>query len=622
MDAFAHPYPPSNWTVDDIETALATAPETFPIPTYHDANQWSAIEHEPTLQPRLKEVFARANSAVEEPLTEVTATGYLEYFRHGTRTGYRDKERRRNLAALAIAECLRRDGLYLDRVWDYLWAVCEQSSWTLPAHLHRSDAEYCEGLPMPVEPEDHAVALRTTTIAKGLAEIVYVFDDLLHPAIRDRIHHEIDRRVFTPYLARDDFRWMEPPGNNWNAVCNGSILVAALHTCEDPARQANIITKAARNMRHYLNGFDADGCTPEGVKYWRYGFGYFVQAAVHLETRTDGEYSLFSPPIVEQIAAFPTRVELSPGRFPAFSDSSERYDLPPYLASELGHRYGIAGLVAHGEAALARKTSVDVFPMLMRDLFWTRDYVPDLEIEHARRDYFPGCGWWISRVAPNEADGLVVAAKAGHNGEPHNHNDCGAFVCHVRGESLVTDPGAGRYDAGYFGAERYEYLATRSVGHAVPIVNGVEQEAGSEYAARISVQESTPDTDLFEMDLTGAYPASAGIKSLQRQFRLDRSAGQMGALEVTDRAEFQSKADGELESILISYFPMDVDDGDLSIRGEYGDLDVSVSGATTSSIEQLTDHTLDDPLWRARFTAADTPTDETTIRLILTPKSA
>lgn len=79
----------------------------------------------------------------------------------------------------------------------------------------------------------------------------------------------------------------------------------------------------------------------------------------------------------------------------------------------------------------------------------------------------------------------MIATKGEHNAEPHNNNDCGSFVVHCRGESFVADLGRNAYDGDYFGERRYEYLATRSLGHFVPHVNGCEQAAGPEHAASV-----------------------------------------------------------------------------------------------------------------------------------------
>ena len=54
----------------------------------------------------------------------------------------------------------------------------------------------------------------------------------------------------------------------------------------------------------------------------------------------------------------------------------------------------------------------------------------------------------IARLVCRTADEspLVVAIKAGHNAENHNHNDIGSFILRVGHETYLSDPGPGHYD--------------------------------------------------------------------------------------------------------------------------------------------------------------------------------
>ena len=52
--------------------------------------------------------------------------------------------------ALVLAECVEGKGRFLDAAADALWAICEESSWCLPAHVSRQQAGV--GLPDVEEP--------------------------------------------------------------------------------------------------------------------------------------------------------------------------------------------------------------------------------------------------------------------------------------------------------------------------------------------------------------------------------------------------------------------------------------------------------------------------------------
>lgn len=587
-----HAYPPREWTADGLAEAIETARGAFPIPIYEDTDTWDALRSDPLTKPLATSLVEYAEQAQDDPIPSLPASRYLEYTRTGNRTRYQDAERdrRKRLTAFVLAECLERDGDYLDDVLDYSWAICEQSTWTWPAHLR--DEQRLDGLPRVVDDEDRTVGLFSVGTALLLAEVAYVLGDRLHPALRERIRTEIDRRILTPYESRDDFSWMAPPTSNWNAVCNAGVAIAALHVLDDADRRARIIAKATRNLRHYLADFDEDGCTAEGIGYWNYGFGNYVALAADLEAVTGGEYSLLSPPIVDRIADYPLKTELSPGHFVPFSDADENGHVAPRAAAWLGNRLDKPGLAARGRWELAHRSdpfeshNVVNLPELLRDLFWTRTVPEDRALPTPpRRHYFGGFDWWISRVDPTDPDALVVAAKGGHNAEAHNHNDCGSVVVHFRGESLLTDPGRPTYDRDYFSDRRYEYFTARSLGHSVPFVNGYEQAAGEEYEATVLDRAASPRTDSFTVDLSGSYPDDAGLDSLRRTVTLDRDRS---AVRLEDEATFAEDAPGSaFESVLISYFPIEATDDALVVTGDRGRAVVTPDEHARFEVEHL-----------------------------------
>jgi hypothetical protein len=618
-ESYDHEYPPAEWSADGIAAALREADETYPIPTYADEAFWRSVREDDDLRGMVDAAHERAAEVADDPVVPLTASGYLHYKREGARAEYPADLRRKNLSALVFAECLEREGRYLDPITDYLWDMCNQPTWTQPQHLSEDGAEYREGLPRPVSPADRQIELRSAGAAKRLAEVTYVLGDRLHPAVRERVHHEIDRKVLTPYLANGDFSWLDS-SHNHNAVCNGSVLIAALHAIEDADRQARIVARAVESMGHYLGGFGADGCTPEGIHYWKYGFAFYTMAAAHLEGRTDGAYSLFSPPVVREIADFPLRIELSRNRFPPFSDASEETDITPYIACKLGRRLGLDALAARGREDVKTQSSVGYFSSALRDAAWSRFEVGDDAPSPARRSLFRDQQWWVARAEPEDAEGLAVAAKGGHNGEPHNHNDVGTFVCHYRRESLLTDPGPGEYDSGYFGDGRYSYFATRSLGHSVPFVNGYEQSAGDEFGATVCDVASHDDTEQFALDITDCYPAEAGLDALRREFELDRTAGSDGRLRVTDRARFAPDApDTDLTGVLVSRAPMTFEGDRLVVTGERSNATVSFDTDLSPAVERVDDHSTGGDVWRARLPAADAGR-EASLEVTVTPE--
>lgn len=627
-EQYEHSYPPGEWTVEDVSRALEVAPERFPFPTIDDEADWDAIRSDDLTGPVAESTLDAASANRGAPPPSLPASLFLDMTRTGDRRRYQHQNARRyrRLGRFAIAECIEREGRYLDDVLDYASAICEQSTWLLPAHLR--EPQNVEGLPGVVPDDERIVALRSAGTAALLAEIDYLLGDRLHPALRERIRHEVDHRVFRPYEARDDLQWLTPPANNWNAVCNAGVSIAALHLCDDRSRTARILTKAAGSLRHYLNDFDEAGCTAEGIGYWNYGFGRYVSLAASLDARTGGELSLLSPPIVRKIARFPLKIELSPGHFPPFSDAEEETEPLPYVACWLGERLDEPALIARGRRALA-STSVSNFSVLLRTLAWCRGTPSDVTVPAADRvTFLKGYDWWIARSDPTDPSGLVVAAKGGHNGEAHNHNDCGSFVVHVGGESLLTDLGAPTYERDFFSDERYEYLVARSLGHSVPYVNGFEQVSGEAYAATVIDRTVDDQRSVLDLELAGCYPDEAGLDSLRRRIELDT---EVDRVTVEDRVRFTDVAPGHrYEAVLVSFDRMSRTGDGIEVTGDRSRVLVAPDpGDADIEVERLEDAINKggnaDPendyrdVWRAFVRPAEAI--ETSLRLVLTPSS-
>ena len=603
-DTFDHEYPPAGWTTKGIAETLQGSAARSPLPAYDDGGVFEELATDDLTAPVVEDIMGRATEAKDEPVPALPASRYLEYHQTGTRGNYETilNTRRSRLSAFALAECFEREGRYLDDILDYAWAACERTTWLLPAHLggeHGDGPQNHAGLAGVVPDEKRNVALRSVGMARLLAELDHVLGDRLHPALRERIRREVDRRVFTPYEAREDFWWFDPPTNNWNAVCNAGVSIAALYLLEDPDRQARIVAKAARSLEGYIADFGPDGETAEGIGYWNYGFGNYVAFAAHLDARTGGEYSLLSPPIIEEIARYPLRIEMSPGRFVPFSDGSEDGRVDPFTACWLGRQLDLPGLAARGRQEFEDDPSVELLGETLRTLQAVRTTPEDLTVPTpSRRVHLTGYDWWLSRVDPADPAGLIVAAKGGHNDESHNHNDLGSFVVHYRGESCLTDLGSPSYDAGYFSERRYEYLVARSLGHSVPHVNGTEQAAGEEYAATVTGRTEGEDADTFGLDLSGAYPDAAGLSSLSRVFTLDRARERV---RIEDEAAFESR-DNEFVEVLISYEPMETREGEIAVTGERGVASIAADPEPDHiGIERLEDAVHERDVWRARL---------------------
>ena len=592
----------------EVEEALKAAPSRRPFPSAEDRKAWEGIKA--AVGDEADELIARAEEAAGEPVPILPATLFLEFKRTGRREGYERpwRIRRDNLAVLALAECLEFRGRFLDPILDLAWAICEESSWAFPAH----QTELAD-IRRPV------VDLGAAMTALDLAELVHLLGRQLDPLLSRRIRDEVDRRCISPYLARHDFWWLynisSRDVNNWNAVCNAGVAGAAIYLEEDLARLAEVLAKAARSLDDYMATFDEDGGSSEGPGYWAYGFGYYVVLADLVETRTDGRVDFLEGEFVRDVARFPLRVLLSPGSFVNFSDCDRNFSPPAPLLAYLSRRLEIPELMALARPAGSRGG----LTWRLRGLFWRPDPNPPPFVP-ADHDFFRGLQWMFARYDPSDPDALVLAAKGGHNAEMHNQNDVGAFIVHFRRESVIADPGRGRYTREYFGPKRYEHFVNSSRGHSVPVPNGCEQRTGRDAAAELLEHGTDGRVDRMVLELGAAYPPEADLASLRRTLALHREEP-MGWVGLVDEVRFSSRP-GTLESPLITFGTAEVKHGSVLLKGERGRLRVTFHPETVAvDVDVVEDVDLADgqtDITRVVFRTRN-PVREGAIRLCIEP---
>jgi hypothetical protein len=213
----------------------------------------------------------------------------------------------------------------------------------------------------------------------------------------------------------------------------------------------------------------------------------------------------------------------------------------------------------------------------LRGLFWWPEAQATGKPALTTHDWYDGMAWMIARLDPTDPNSLVLAAKGGHNQEMHNQNDVGSFIIHMNGESIIPDLGRGRYTLAYFGPTRYEHFVNSSRGHSVPIVNGVEQHVGREYAAAVLEHRAGSDIDLLSIDMKDVYPKEADLASLRRTVALHRDPARPW-VEVTDTIRFAA-GPGTCQSVLTTYAQVEIGSSSVLLRGDKGALTVSFDPA-------------------------------------------
>lgn len=550
-----------------------------------DREAFVAAAHRDAVADLIAEIQADASRA--DPMPELPYRLFRTYVNDGDRMEYEGRyfARRRNLNSAAIAAILDPHAHNITRLSDILWLICDEYSWAVPAH-HRFNTTLGLG-------GDKCIDLFAAETAHALAEIVTMLGNDLEEPVRERVKENIRRRVLIPFLDEPRSRWWETSTNNWAAVCAGAIGMAGLALEEDPLRLAALIERVQRSMSSFLDGFGTDGGCPEGMDYWVYGYGYFVYYAEALRERTGLDLVRGT----EKIAAFPSAVDFGYGQCVSFSDGSSQVVPPTGLMSRLRER------LATPMPQITRMSSFDDdhcyrWAHITRTLMWTDSTVIGLPAP-AGTSWLPDLAWVIHRSELAAGNPIVFAAKGGHNDEPHNHLDLGTFILSVGGQQILSDLGAGVYDADYFGPNRYNALHNSAAGHSVPVVGGVDQCPGADQRATVAKYATFPGRVRLVLDLSQAYGGTA----FRRFFEWHNG----NLLTVTDR--FRETGQDLVERFISRVRPQ-VGDNEIRFDGDTATVVMSYDGdwrTEVDEIDTLNHHASPETVYRLRLTGKTAP---------------
>ena len=533
------------YTTEQLLPILIPRSSWQPYPTSADRSPWNA------LPASLRQSAVRTGETLlgyEWPT--LPATLFLQYTRNGNRRNYEMPhfERRGRLNDLVIAECIESEGRFLDDIANGIWAICEESFWGVPAHIGRQAAG--PGLP---DTREVIVDLFAAETGALLAWASYLLGERLDTAwylLRDRIRREVDTRILTPCLERDDYTWMgfNNPArrvNNWNPWICSNWLTCTLLLEEDSQRRAKSVDKILRTLDNFIDPYPRDGGCDEGPSYWgRAGASLFDNLEL-LYNVSGGQIDVYGEPLIQEIGRFIYRVQIAEDYYLNFADAPALVYPDALLVYEFGERIGDEAMAAHGawladrqnivtgsnKESAERKTSAikkrDVPTSMgrrLRTLFALTTLPPAAVAPPLPRDIFlDEIEVMVARDRAGTTDGFFVAAKGGHNEESHNHNDIGNFVIYIDGKPVIVDAGVETYTAKTFGPQRYEIWTMQSAYHTLlPTIDGVQQAPGAIFHANHVKHQVEEQCATFALDLAAAYPPEAGINNWHRTITFQR----------------------------------------------------------------------------------------------------
>ncbi len=398
-----------------------------------------------------------------------------------------------------LAELCEKQGRFIPKIMDILFAICEESTWVVSAHnysVKNHHKTFIAQMPEPVGENIWAIDLFSAATGAVVALCYYFFYDEFEKRIpelfNDRLYYELNRRIIKPYLNTTELWWMgyaRGVVNNWNIWINHNILTVCAFAVKDSRVRFNLARKIAESANYYYDSMPDDGGCDEGPSYWG-AVGACLASFVEIAYSVTGkEYNVFGDKKLENIVDYIRKVHISDKYFINCADGHPKAGANGSLVRRMGKLFGNEKLYAFGNDMLGKYSNTYSFGS--RSPYGNLTTILDMEHDKtageyvaSKCEYFPELQLAALRENNDTEKGFHLAAKGGHNAENHNHLDVGNFILYNDGKPVILDAGVGTYTKFTFITEtRYKMFAFRTEDHTLPLINGRGQWIEKEHHA-------------------------------------------------------------------------------------------------------------------------------------------
>jgi len=361
---------------------------------------------------------------------------------------------------LGVVYLVENDAVILERINQELLAVCNFSDWN-PSHF------------LDVAEMSLAVALA----------VDWTQDRLPEETIRVAKNALIEKGLKAGWPAEGSPQpWWVTTNNNWNQVCHGGMIAAAIAVAEEEPELASMtIKRALEYIPNALAEYIPDGVYPEGPTYWSYGTSYTIMTAEMLKTAFGNDFGISQFPGFVESATFKVMCHAPSGMYYNFFDCGDRWSaggdvIMAWFANQTGNK----ALYEEDRFLLTPSTSKPA-SLTGAALAWM------IQFEGRKSEQMPDV-WFGNGKNPvaifnftKEGHDYYLGAKGGCGSLNHGNMDAGSFVFELDGVRWVIDPGVQEYNeleqAGFDlwsscqECDRWKLLTKNNFGHGTITVN-------------------------------------------------------------------------------------------------------------------------------------------------------
>ena len=374
---------------------------------------------DPVLDAQLRMIEQQAEALLDQPLLERKVVG--RRMLKVSRTALQ------RITTLALAYHTRGDERMADRAVAEMKNVVGYSDWN-PSHFLD-------------------VSEMATAVALGY-DWLY---DQIDPPTRTLLREGLVRHAIG--LAPDQWGWdWRKKENNWNSVCYGGMVVAALAVAEDhPALAHHWLDSVQVHNPTTLVEYGPDGVYPEGPGYWTYGTVFQALMIDALRSAIGDDLGLAAAPGFVESGGFMAHALGPTGGAHNFADGSEDFKFRPvlfWIAQEAQRPEWLRYWQQDGWArAIGGQSRMQAFA----PIWWARrGPTPPQALPAAASRSWQGGGKnpvTYFREQWNDPKAMWLGVKGGRANLSHGHMDAGSFVFEADAVRWAVDLGGAHYHA-------------------------------------------------------------------------------------------------------------------------------------------------------------------------------
>jgi hypothetical protein len=358
----------------------------------------------------------------------------------------------------------------------------------------------------------------------GAFDFALTYDGLYHYLNADQrktLRDAVMKNVLLPSETKmEENAWWHLSSINWNGICNGGVIMAALAMYEDnTSLLSNIIAKAFNGMPYYIDSFNPDGASVEGVGYWGYGLMYTTLALQAMQNVLGTTFHIDDAQGFRKTGWFPLYVSGPVATLNIGDDPIKT-----------GRTSSFFWFAKHfNDTALARfqyQLCLKNKKMSWEDMLF---YDPKMINGTSNRqhvsieNYIRGIDIMSLRNTWNN-NAIFIAMHGGSNEANHGHLDAGTFYIQALGEvwaygdlgsdnytypgyfSKITLPGYFDKPAAQKQAGRWDFYRLRAEGHDCLVFNpSVCPDQNPMGEAIVLKQDTGHNQSSYTLDLTHCY---------------------------------------------------------------------------------------------------------------------